>query len=109
MSCGSSPHPIRSLELVAVLNRPALAQKSPRFTEIAVGRLLALVGQASVIDPEVRVSFERDPKDAKFLELAIAARAQYLVSEDLDLLSLGTYEGTGIVTCRQFLDLLEES
>jgi uncharacterized protein len=77
-------------ELVAVLNRPELARKSARFSELEIGRLLALAGRATVIEPEVSVSFERDPKDAKFLELAIAAQADYLVTEDRDLLSLST-------------------
>jgi uncharacterized protein len=94
-------------ELVAVLNRPELTRKSPRFSEVEIGRLLALVGRARVMEPERRVSFERDPKDAAFLELALAAGADYLVNEDQDLLSLESYEGTGIVTCRQFLALLE--
>lgn len=32
--------------------------------------------------------FERDPKDAKYVELAIACRCEYLVTRDRDLLDL---------------------
>lgn len=39
----------------------------------------------------------------------LGARADYIVTRDKDLLSLGAHEGIRIVTPRQFLDLLEQS
>jgi putative PIN family toxin of toxin-antitoxin system len=45
----------------------------------------------------------RDPTDAKFLALAIAARADILVSSDLDLLVLHPWRGIPILTPAQFL------
>jgi predicted nucleic acid-binding protein len=38
---------------------------------------------------------------------ALRARADYIVTRDKDLLSLGGQRGIRIVTPRQFLDLLE--
>lgn len=49
----------------------------------------------------------RDLKDDKFIATAAAAGAAYLVSEDQDLRVLQEYAVTKIVTCRQFLDVLE--
>jgi len=72
-------------------------------------QVLDLMGKAITIEPDTPVVFERDPKDAMLLELALASKASYLVSEDKDLLSLGQYEGTRIVTCIQLLDLLSSS
>lgn len=48
----------------------------------------------------------RDAKDDKFLECALAAGAEYLVSRDRDLLALEKPFGIHIVTPRQFLSLL---
>lgn len=54
------------------------------------------------------VSAARDPSDDKFLECALSGGAGYVVSGDSDLLVLGEYQGTRIVTPRQFLRLLDE-
>jgi predicted nucleic acid-binding protein len=40
---------------------------------------------------------------------ALQARADYIVTRDKDLLSVGAYQGIRIVTPREFLDLLEGS
>ncbi|MGB4114909.1 MAG: putative toxin-antitoxin system toxin component, PIN family [Polaromonas sp.] len=45
----------------------------------------------------------RDPKDCKFLALAMACNAGVLVSSDEDLLSLKTWQGTQIVSPAAFL------
>jgi len=50
----------------------------------------------------------RDPKDDVFLATAVAAEAEYLVSEDQDLLVLGEYEGVKIVNTLSFLRVLEQ-
>jgi putative PIN family toxin of toxin-antitoxin system len=49
----------------------------------------------------------RDPNDDMVVACALKADADYIVTRDKDLLSLGTYEGIRIVTPRQFLDLLD--
>lgn len=45
---------------------------------------------------------EDDPEDNKLLSCAAAAGAQYLISSDRHLLSLGQYEGTNIVSPSRF-------
>lgn len=45
----------------------------------------------------------RDPKDCKFLALAMACNAGVLVSSDDDLLSLKNWQGTQIVSPAAFL------
>lgn len=47
----------------------------------------------------------RDPGDDMFLECATVAKADLLVAGDKDLLTLGVYEGTRIVTPVEYLGI----
>ena len=49
----------------------------------------------------------RDPKDDYLLELAVQAKAIYLVSGDDDLLSIGEIDGCRIMTFAQFIEELQ--
>lgn len=51
----------------------------------------------------------RDPENDMFLACALAAEAQYIVSNDRDLLALGRPFGIRIITPAELLRLLEES
>jgi predicted nucleic acid-binding protein len=55
----------------------------------------------------LRVVIE-DPEDDKFVETALVAGAQWLVSGDKHLLRLGDYRGLKVISARAFLDLLAE-
>jgi predicted nucleic acid-binding protein len=48
----------------------------------------------------------RDPKDDKFLELALSAQASCLVTGDQDLLVLHPFRGIPILTPAAFLEML---
>jgi putative PIN family toxin of toxin-antitoxin system len=63
-----------------------------------------LVRDAILVEIAEKVSECRDPKDNKFLELAVCGKAACIVSGDDDLLSLHPFRGISIVTPRQFLD-----
>jgi uncharacterized protein len=67
-------------------------------------RFLSLVGQeADWINPTVRITACRDPKDNKFLEVALDGRATHIVTGDKDLLVLDPYATTRIISPRDFL------
>lgn len=51
----------------------------------------------------------RDPFDAPFLQLAIVGKADYLVTGDRDLLSLGSVPACPIVTADVFLSALAKT
>ena len=57
--------------------------------------------------PEKDSQVSRDVKDNKFPAAAEAAKADYLVSEDRDLLDLVEHEDTRIVSAYEFLQLLK--
>lgn len=65
-------------------------------------------GAARVNRKELKV-VERDPDDDKFIECAVAGKAKYLVSGDLDLLSLGGYGSVKIVSSSRLLELIGSS
>jgi putative PIN family toxin of toxin-antitoxin system len=50
----------------------------------------------------------RDPGDDMILACALAARADYLVSRDKDLLSIAEHSGTKIITPEAFLAILRD-
>jgi len=49
----------------------------------------------------------RDPEHMKFLECAMIGRAEYLITGDQDLRSLGSYRDVTIVTAGEFLQRTE--
>ncbi len=71
--------------------------------------LTAFVRDGALVDITERVTVCRDPKDNKFLELAVNGQAMCIVSGDEDLLVLHPFRGKAIMTPRQFLDSLVES
>ena len=50
---------------------------------------------------------KEDPDDDRVLECAVAGRADCIVSGDRHLLKLGSYDGTPILTVRQFIDQIK--
>jgi putative PIN family toxin of toxin-antitoxin system len=81
--------------------REVLARPKFRFLfDQATQQLLldALTTGALLADPVVRVTDCRDAKDNKYLELALAAGAETIVSSDGDLLALDPWRGVRIVS-----------
>jgi len=102
-----SPDIIR--EVLEVLHRPRLRAKFPQITHLDVARIVALFARAYVIEPASVPSVSRDAHDDKFLACAQAAGADYLVTEDKDLLVLETHQGTQIFPPAEFIAFLEKT
>jgi len=64
----------------------------------------AFVREGLLVEVTHRVTECRDPKDNKFLELALSGKATCIVSGDKDLLALHPFRGIPVLTPRQFLD-----
>lgn len=77
-------------ELREVLTRPSLQRKFPSLTISAVRDFLDRIQASSVYSVNIANVFvlDRDPKDAKYVDLAIATKADFLVTRDKDLLDL---------------------
>ncbi len=98
------------IEILRVLSREELVTKLERRRNTyleAIAGLLESFRHAQAVDLATIPPTSRDPKDDKFLATALAAGADYLVSEDEDLLVLGEYQGIQIVNAATFLGILE--
>ena len=70
--------------------------------------LRSLVARARFVEPDEVIEACRDPKDDKFLELAVSGRARYLITGDDDLLALNPFRDIAIVNPDQFLAITAE-
>ena len=73
-----------------------------------VARVIEILGQSEFVDIPSIPTISRDVKDDKFLATAEIAQADYLVTEDRDLLALNEYKGTLIIDAATFLRILEQ-
>jgi putative PIN family toxin of toxin-antitoxin system len=71
----------------------------PQFQEW----LREVLAAAELVPITERIAACRDPKDDKFLELAVNGKAEVIVSGDGDLLDLNPFRGIPIVTPATFL------
>ena len=55
------------------------------------------------ITPNITIEECRDPKDNKFLELAVAGNADCIVTGDKDLLVLNPFRSIPIITAGEFI------
>ncbi|HKA55132.1 MAG TPA: putative toxin-antitoxin system toxin component, PIN family [Candidatus Binatia bacterium] len=65
--------------------------------------LAALIREAELVEVTEVVTECRDPKDNKFLELAVGGKATCIISGDDDLLVLHPFRGIPVVTPQAFL------
>ncbi len=64
--------------------------------------------KAEVIQIVEVISVCRDPKDNKFLELAIAGNATHIITGDKDLLELNPFRDVVILTPTEFLEIFSD-
>lgn len=95
-------------EISHVLTYPKLARiyqaEGLRFEEL-IAAVLKVVKFVEV-DKKVDVVAEH-PADDKFVECALTAGAEYVVSGDKHLLNLGNYRKIRVVSVREFLQVIQ--
>ena len=90
-------------ELVDVLARPRLREKYGIADDVVETMLRLMLLRGEEVRPQVPLSVCRDPKDDKFLEVALEGQADVLVTGDEDLLVLDPFGGVSIVSPGGFL------
>jgi putative PIN family toxin of toxin-antitoxin system len=77
-------------EIQDVLTRPRHQRQFPQLNPESVAIYLQEITRRARFVDQVPLAYvlKRDPKDSKYINLALAADAPYLVTRDLDLLDL---------------------
>ncbi len=95
---------ITLLELEQVLNRP----KFNKYVTLEERQnfLTQLVERVFLVEIFESIEECRDPKDNKYLELAVSGNADYIMTGDNDLLVLNPFRAISIMTVDQCLLLI---
>jgi len=100
-----SPEIVR--EVLEVIHRPELHERFPEMAEpTRIDLVLSRLEDAKIVEPNERVTVCRDPNDDKFFDCALAGAADYIVSEDKDILTVEEYRGTRTVSASEFLSVI---
>ncbi|HEX3884358.1 MAG TPA: putative toxin-antitoxin system toxin component, PIN family [Stellaceae bacterium] len=93
-------------EILEVLERPRLRSATIPLFVMGLRQMLACSEPVPITE---HITACRDPKDDKFLELAINGHADVIVSGDADLLALHPFRGIPIETPAAFLRRVERA
>jgi len=88
-------------ELDEVLRRPKFNRYLREEERLLF--LAAFIRDAEMVDVTESVAECRDPKDDRFLELAVSGNATCIVSGDSDLLVLNPFREVAILTPQEFI------
>ena len=89
-------------ELYDVLGRPSFDRYINEDDRLQF--LTVLVKESILVEISENIKECRDPKDDKFLELAVNGKADFIISGDGDLRILNPFQKIPIVSPREFLE-----
>lgn len=94
-----------SMPALLELNEVIARKKFDKYLSEAKRKefLAALVKHTELLEVTEEITDCRDPKDNKFLELAVCGFADYIISGDSDLLVLHPFRGISILQPSAFL------
>lgn len=93
-------------EIRDVLARPRISRKFDALSEALVVVLNTTIQEAERVMLGEIPQVCRDPNDDKVLATALAGNADFIATEDNDLLDMGAYEGIRIVNGLELLRVL---
>ena len=96
-----------SFAALAELNEVLSRKRFRRYVDEEDVRsfLAALTREADWVDVGTQIQACRDPKDDKFLELAVSGQGTHIVTGDTDLLALNPFRGIEILPPHRFLEI----
>jgi putative PIN family toxin of toxin-antitoxin system len=94
----------RSPETMGELARVLHYDHLPFTDDDRIDFYTVMVYNSELVYPNVDLAVSSDPDDDKFIECAVAAQADYLISGDSDLLDVGSHRNVTILSPAKFLD-----
>jgi putative PIN family toxin of toxin-antitoxin system len=95
-------------EVLRVVARPELRSRFTRMKPLPpIERAIEYLSLALAVPDGPLVSVCRDPNDDKFFACARSGRADYIVSEDEDILAIPEYSGARTIRAAEFLRILD--
>jgi len=96
-----------SFAVLAELNEVLSRKRFRRYVDEEDVRcfLAALTREADWVDVGIQIQACRDPKDDKFLELAVSGQGTHIVTGDADLLALNPFRGIEILPPHRFFEI----
>jgi len=83
------------------------SKKMYLISNFDIERIITFIeANADFAEPSGKIFVCRDPKDNPVLEAALSGKADFIVTGDKDLLSIGKFHNTVILTPREFLKFL---
>jgi uncharacterized protein len=92
------------VELESVLRRPKFSKYITEQERVEF--LSAFLNEVELVIVRDAIRACRDPRDDKFLELAMSGSATHLLTGDADLLALHPFRGIAVIAPRDFISLL---
>lgn len=92
-------------EYEEVLSRPKFSLSDEAVQGIVEG----IRNAGTMVEPKEKLRVSRDPKDDRFLECAVAAAAEYLVTGNKRDFPSKSFRGTKIVSPAEFWQLVSSS
>ena len=94
-------------ELLRIVRQPRLKKRFGVLGQPqAIERALQIIALAEVVEPTATPRVCRDPHDDHFFACAVAGNADYIVSEDEDVLAIAEYEGVRTIRAAAFVRVL---
>ena len=93
-------------EISIVLSRPKLSGYVNK--SLIEEFLLLFLKTVDVVESKIKINDCRDEKDNFILETAVSGKADFIVTEDNDLLVLNPYKDLKIVTVKEFYNHLSK-
>jgi len=99
---------ISSLSIIEELVRILISFKVPLEPEDISWWESLILEKSIIVVPTKKVNAVIDPDDNKFVEAALEGKAEYIVSQDKHLLTLGEYLGIKVLHPNEFLKILND-
>lgn len=94
-------------EYLEVLNRPKF-RKYPDFTSKAELVLTQIEAKSLKFQPTQRINIIQDDADNRLLELALASKADFIITGNTNDFTMSHFQGTKIVSPKEYWDFFRE-